>query len=120
VRELLTRNLDIPGLVLPDNLGYDPPPTMLAALAERTGVTVARMRTTTLAGWMPWLLDDLGATVDLREHWKAPKGLTSLFNEEHKYGAELTRPASSSWDVRTVDERVLSDLRHHCPGAKDL
>ncbi|WP_367140694.1 MULTISPECIES: hypothetical protein [Streptomyces] len=37
------------------------------------------------------LLDDLGATVNLREHYKAPKGLTALFNEEHKEGAELTR-----------------------------
>ncbi|MCF3143765.1 hypothetical protein [Streptomyces platensis] len=37
------------------------------------------------------LLDDLAATVNLREHWKAPKGLTTLFNEEHKHGAELTR-----------------------------
>jgi hypothetical protein len=37
------------------------------------------------------LLDDLGGTVNLHEHWKAPKGLTVLFNEEHKHGAELTR-----------------------------
>ncbi|MGW7820142.1 hypothetical protein ACWGLF_18890 [Streptomyces puniciscabiei] len=37
------------------------------------------------------LLDDLGATVDLREPWKASKGLTALFNEEHKRGAELPR-----------------------------
>ncbi|MFI5945575.1 hypothetical protein ACIBCB_35760 [Streptomyces uncialis] len=37
------------------------------------------------------LLDGLGATVDLRKHWDAPKGLTALFNEEHKRGAELTR-----------------------------
>nr|MDT0521284.1 hypothetical protein [Streptomyces sp. DSM 41633] len=37
------------------------------------------------------LLGDLGATVNLREHWKAPKGLTALFNEEHKHGTELTR-----------------------------
>lgn len=37
------------------------------------------------------LLDDLGATVNLREHWKAPKGLTALFNESHRRGAELTR-----------------------------
>ncbi|MFB6931305.1 hypothetical protein [Streptomyces chartreusis] len=37
------------------------------------------------------LLDDLGATVELRQHWNAPKGLTALFNEEHKNGAELTR-----------------------------
>ncbi|WJV51763.1 hypothetical protein [Streptomyces flavofungini] len=37
------------------------------------------------------LLDDLGATINLREHWNAPKGLTKLFNEEHQHGAELTR-----------------------------
>lgn len=39
------------------------------------------------------LLDDLGATVDLHQHYNAPKGLTALFNEEHKKGAELTRAA---------------------------
>ncbi|MFE4336735.1 hypothetical protein ACFRQM_47620 [Streptomyces sp. NPDC056831] len=37
------------------------------------------------------LLDDLGATLNLREHWKAPKGLTALFNEDHKQATELTR-----------------------------
>ncbi|MEV6165613.1 hypothetical protein AB0L71_27615 [Streptomyces sp. NPDC052052] len=26
-----------------------------------------------------------------REHWKAPKGLTALLNEDHKQGTELTR-----------------------------
>ncbi|MFI1441819.1 hypothetical protein [Streptomyces fructofermentans] len=37
------------------------------------------------------LLTDLSAIVDLHKHWDAPKGLTDLFNEEHKKGAELTR-----------------------------
>ncbi|RRQ72717.1 hypothetical protein CQW39_31555 [Streptomyces griseofuscus] len=32
----------------------------------------------------------------------------------------LTEFDSSSWDVRAVDERVLSELRQHYPGAKDL
>ncbi|WP_258314398.1 hypothetical protein [Streptomyces sp. Act143] len=32
----------------------------------------------------------------------------------------LTEFDSSSWDVRAVDERVLSELRHHFPGAEDL
>ncbi|WP_240467504.1 hypothetical protein [Streptomyces salinarius] len=32
----------------------------------------------------------------------------------------LTEFDSSSWDVRAVDERVLSDLRHHYPGAEAL
>ncbi|MFD3805983.1 hypothetical protein ACFWTC_20780 [Streptomyces sp. NPDC058619] len=32
----------------------------------------------------------------------------------------LTECGSSSWDVRAVDERVLSELRRHYPGAKDL
>ncbi|MEU6680990.1 hypothetical protein [Streptomyces sp. NPDC046925] len=37
------------------------------------------------------LLDNLGATVNLDKHWMAPKGLTALFNDEHKQGSELTR-----------------------------
>ncbi|WP_329343767.1 hypothetical protein OG866_44245 [Streptomyces sp. NBC_00663] len=32
----------------------------------------------------------------------------------------LTEFDSSSWDVRAVDERVLSELRHHYPGAEEL
>ncbi|MET8893554.1 hypothetical protein [Streptomyces albogriseolus] len=32
----------------------------------------------------------------------------------------LTEFDSSSWDVRAVDERVLSDLRHHYAGAEDI
>ncbi|MFI5855732.1 hypothetical protein [Streptomyces parvulus] len=32
----------------------------------------------------------------------------------------LTEFDSSSWDVRAVDERVLSELRVHYPGATDL
>ncbi|WP_343244831.1 hypothetical protein [Streptomyces sp. SID14478] len=32
----------------------------------------------------------------------------------------LTEVDSSWWDVRAVDERVLSELRHHYPGAEDL
>ncbi|MFD3993162.1 hypothetical protein [Streptomyces sp. NPDC058548] len=32
----------------------------------------------------------------------------------------LTEFDSSLWDVRALDERVLSEFRHHYPGAKDL
>ncbi|MDI9834612.1 hypothetical protein [Streptomyces sp. KAU_LT] len=32
----------------------------------------------------------------------------------------LTECDSSSWDIRAVDERVLSELRHRYPGAEDL
>ncbi|WP_256096148.1 hypothetical protein [Streptomyces sp. LUP30] len=32
----------------------------------------------------------------------------------------LTEFDSTSWDIRTVDERVLSDLRHHHPDAEAL
>ncbi|MFF0834728.1 MULTISPECIES: hypothetical protein [unclassified Streptomyces] len=32
----------------------------------------------------------------------------------------LTEFDSSSWDVRAADEYVLSDLRHHYPGAEAL
>ncbi|MEU2440203.1 hypothetical protein ABZ595_29095 [Streptomyces rubradiris] len=50
-------------------------------------------RPSEVAAVVDQLLDDLGATVDLRKHWEAPKGLTALFNEEHKQGAELSRAA---------------------------
>ncbi|WP_158716895.1 hypothetical protein [Streptomyces rimosus] len=36
-------------------------------------------------------MDDLGALVELREHFNAPKGLVSLLNEEHEQGTKLTR-----------------------------
>nr|WP_237500121.1 hypothetical protein [Streptomyces sp. SID8379] len=39
---------------------------------------------------------------------------------EDKLVLVLTEFDSSSWDVRAVDERVLSDLRRRYPGAKDL
>jgi hypothetical protein len=32
----------------------------------------------------------------------------------------LTEADSSLWDVRAIDERVLSELRRHYPGAVDL
>ncbi|MCX5078879.1 hypothetical protein OHA84_37360 (plasmid) [Streptomyces sp. NBC_00513] len=37
------------------------------------------------------LLDRLDTTLHLDEHWKAPKGLIDLFNENHDEGAELSR-----------------------------
>jgi hypothetical protein len=39
---------------------------------------------------------------------------------EDKLAIVLTEFDSSSWDVRAVDERVLSELRHHYPGTEDL
>ncbi|MER5781314.1 hypothetical protein ABT104_06230 [Streptomyces mobaraensis] len=38
------------------------------------------------------LLDDLGATIDLREHWTAPRGLTALLEKQAKPGpTEIAR-----------------------------
>lgn len=39
---------------------------------------------------------------------------------EDKLVLVLTEFDSSSWEVRVVDERVLSELRHHYPDAEDL
>ncbi|MFJ7305294.1 hypothetical protein [Streptomyces sp. NPDC099088] len=39
---------------------------------------------------------------------------------EDKLVLVLTEFDSSLWDVRAVDERVLSELRYHYPDAKDL
>jgi len=63
VEDLLRHNLTAPGVDLPDHhtsaLDLDPPPWLLPALTERTGVPVDRLRQMTIAGWVPWLLDTL-------------------------------------------------------------
>ncbi|MFJ9713373.1 TniQ family protein [Streptomyces sp. NPDC101234] len=57
VHELLRHNLGLVGPSLSADLDIDPPMTMLAALGEKTGVDLARLRSMTLAGWVPWLFD---------------------------------------------------------------
>jgi hypothetical protein len=37
----------------------DPPGWLLSALHERTGIDQQDLRRTTIAGWAPWLLDDI-------------------------------------------------------------
>lgn len=60
VEDLLRHNLAAPGANLPDQtLDLDPPPWLLPALAERTGVPLDQLRQLTIAGWVPWLLDSL-------------------------------------------------------------
>ncbi|CCH32988.1 TniQ family protein [Actinosynnema sp. NPDC047251] len=56
-KDLLTHNLGLVDLQVPELLDGCPPEAMLAAIAERTGVDLARLRMMTLAGWSPWLFD---------------------------------------------------------------
>ncbi|MEE1763893.1 P-loop NTPase fold protein [Streptomyces sp. SP18BB07] len=48
-------------------------------------------RPTELAYVTSLLLDDLRAVPDFHEQWAAPRGLVTLFNEEHAPGTELSR-----------------------------
>ncbi|WP_308294023.1 TniQ family protein [Streptomyces sp. UNOC14_S4] len=64
VEDLLTRNLGLVDVAVPDDLDYDPPAVMLAALAMRTGVEIARLRAMTLASWEPWLIEGLTASIE--------------------------------------------------------
>lgn len=61
IDDLLRHDLAAPGVDPPDpqTLDLDPPPWLLSALAERTGVHLDRLRQMTIAGWVPWLLDPL-------------------------------------------------------------
>lgn len=43
----------------PDDIDLVPPTGMIDILTERTGVTAARLRQMSVAGWIPWLLDDM-------------------------------------------------------------
>jgi hypothetical protein len=58
VQELLTHNLGWANQAQVSAwIDYDPPEDLLAALNQRTGVPVTRLRDLTLAGWSPWLFD---------------------------------------------------------------
>jgi hypothetical protein len=46
----------------PSDLDMEPPPGMLEALQERTGVPRDQLARMTIAGWVPWLLDTLDPT----------------------------------------------------------
>lgn len=63
--ELLGHNLGAVSLQLDahslETLDVDPPPGVLAALTERTGVPRARLHRMTVSGQVPWLLDPLEA-----------------------------------------------------------
>ncbi|MGW0285356.1 hypothetical protein ACWDXT_19900 [Streptomyces sp. NPDC003236] len=57
--------------------------------------------------------------------WSLTTPFLQLIDAEARGFAEdelvlvLAEADSTLWDVRAVDERVLSELRHHYPGAKD-
>jgi TniQ len=60
---LLRRSLGEASLLLDDpqavDLDFDPPPEILQALAEHTGIDPGELRMTTIAGWVPWLAGTL-------------------------------------------------------------
>lgn len=41
------------------DLNFAPPPSLLSALGDRTGIDPHALHAMTLAGWTPWLLDSL-------------------------------------------------------------
>jgi hypothetical protein len=63
VEQLVRHNLGEASFELVDRNGgaldRDPPPGVLDALHERTGIPREQLREMTIAGWTPWLLDTL-------------------------------------------------------------
>ena len=63
VPQLLRHNLGPASALLDDpagdDLDWDPPPPILEALADRTGVQAGDLRLMTIGGWVPWLADTL-------------------------------------------------------------
>lgn len=56
VHELLAHDLGHSQL---DDLDTAPSLSLLTALCQRSGVELERLRSMSLAGWVPWLLDSL-------------------------------------------------------------
>ncbi|MDD2018090.1 TniQ family protein [Pseudomonas putida] len=60
VHELLAHDLGHSQL---DDLDTAPSLSLLTALCQRSGVELERLRSMSLAGWVPWLLDSLDDSV---------------------------------------------------------
>ncbi|MEV6415355.1 TniQ family protein [Kribbella sp. NPDC051718] len=54
------RNLELGGVTVPHDLDFDPPWTMLLALAQRTGIALGQLQAMTLSGWALYLFDTPG------------------------------------------------------------
>lgn len=58
VRDLLESDLSHAQV---DDLDIAPPPSLLTALSQRSGIELDKLRLMSLTGWTPWLLDSLDA-----------------------------------------------------------
>lgn len=87
VKDLLgDENLGLPELEVLVDFDRDPPAALLSALAERTGVELARLRAMTLVGWQPWLFDTL-----YLDPWDAQE----VFDTYVRYNCVLLAPGEA-------------------------
>lgn len=84
-----TAALVVPGM----DLDWDPPPALLAALAESTGVPLGELATMTIAGWVPWLTDTLDAAGQQQELFDTYVRQESVLLAPGQAGRNFIRPA---------------------------
>lgn len=101
-RELVEHDL---GHILIDDLDTAPPLPFLAALAQRSGIVLDRLRCMSLAGWTPWLLDSLDDAI--------PSALETYVFQLSVLLPKRTRKARSitSWRAWLP----IQPLRRACP-----
>lgn len=95
------------GHVPQNELDVDPPPTLLTILAQRSGVELHRLQQMSLAGWTPWLLDNLQpepATFDT---------YVRQYSVLLKPGQRSKRAASPSW-LPWISANPLQRACPHC------
>lgn len=124
VPELLEHNLGLVDLRVPADLDWDPPGALLAALAEWTGVELGRVRATTLAGWVPWLLDCLPAGPRQPQKVQAQEVFDCYVGENPVLlapgsGPRHRVPRGKTWRTVWLPTSVLDRVCPVCAGEPD-
>ncbi|MFD4407236.1 TniQ family protein [Nocardia sp. NPDC058499] len=77
-----------------------PPPALLDALADRTGVPVPRLATMTLSGWVPWLFEKLWPRdFEQQQLFDNYVGRHSVLLLPGTIDRDIARRAKSRWDA---------------------
>jgi TniQ len=114
VEQLVRHNLGDASFELVDRndgtLDRDPPPGVLDALHERTGVPHEQLREMTIAGWVPWLLDTLDPALGAEAFDTYVQGDSVLLNPGEAVSRHL--PGWRAW-------LPAEPMRRACPRCMD-
>lgn len=106
----------------PEDMGVAAPGGLVDVLAERTGVTPDRLRQMSVAGWVPWRVEDSDAVQQSEQRWSRFPGcvrpavsVDAGIGRPPEYCDDEKHNRGAAWRAR---RRVADDLSWNAPDEK--